>query len=158
MKSNTFHVKLLWLLFGQILEKIGLLFNLASGHSAWKVHEKGLRLWNWVMKFGERLRCALYLIKYANILALFKNGWSIVVVKWSACSPSTDDCSLNPAEGSSFSVKFVFEKLFKKGHSVPPFSFLFSIFSLNKNCHEQDSNRRSSVTEVTNLSTVPLVC
>ena len=42
-----------------------------------------------------------------------------------------DDPSLNPAEGSSFSVKFVFEKLFKKGHSVPPFSFLFSIFSLN---------------------------
>ena len=32
LKSNTFHIKLLWLLFGQLLKKIGLLFNLASGH------------------------------------------------------------------------------------------------------------------------------
>ena len=33
MKSNTFHVKLLRLLFGQLLKKIGLLFYFASGHS-----------------------------------------------------------------------------------------------------------------------------
>ena len=33
MKSITFHVKLLWLLFGQLLEKYGLLFNSASGQS-----------------------------------------------------------------------------------------------------------------------------
>ena len=32
-KSNIFHVKLLWLLFGKLSEKIGLLFNSASGHS-----------------------------------------------------------------------------------------------------------------------------
>ena len=31
---------------------------------------------------------------------------SVVVVKWSACLPST---SSNPAEAYSFSVKFVFE-------------------------------------------------
>ena len=34
MKSKTFHVKLLWLLFELLLEKIGILFNLASGYSA----------------------------------------------------------------------------------------------------------------------------
>ena len=33
VKGNTFHIKLLWLLFGQLLENVGLLFNLASGHS-----------------------------------------------------------------------------------------------------------------------------
>ena len=33
MKSNTFHVKLLWLLFGQLLERFWLVFNLSSGHS-----------------------------------------------------------------------------------------------------------------------------
>ena len=33
VKSNTFHVKLMWLLFGHLLEKFGLLMNLASGHS-----------------------------------------------------------------------------------------------------------------------------
>ena len=33
VESNTFHVKLLWLHFGQLLEPFGLLFNFASGHS-----------------------------------------------------------------------------------------------------------------------------
>ena len=33
-KSNTFHVKPLWLIFGQLLENFGLLFNSSSGHSA----------------------------------------------------------------------------------------------------------------------------
>ena len=35
-----------------------------------------------------------------------------MVVKWSACSPSTptDDPSLNPADAYSFSVKFLFGK------------------------------------------------
>ena len=33
MKSDTCHVKLLGLLLGQLLEKFGLLFNSASGHS-----------------------------------------------------------------------------------------------------------------------------
>ena len=33
VKSNTFHVKLLWLIFGQFLETFGLHFNSASGHS-----------------------------------------------------------------------------------------------------------------------------
>ena len=32
MKSKTFQVKLLWLLFGQLLEKCEIIFNLASGH------------------------------------------------------------------------------------------------------------------------------
>ena len=31
-KSNTFHGNLLWLLFGQLLVKFGLLFDSASGH------------------------------------------------------------------------------------------------------------------------------
>ena len=35
VKSNTFNIKLLWLLFGQLLENFGLIFNLASGHSGW---------------------------------------------------------------------------------------------------------------------------
>ena len=46
MKSYTFNVKLLWLLFGQLLEKVGLLFSLASGHSGLLTHgdaNKGLR-------------------------------------------------------------------------------------------------------------------
>ena len=33
VKSNTFHVKLLWLIIGQRLEKFGLLLNSVSGHS-----------------------------------------------------------------------------------------------------------------------------
>ena len=33
VKSNTFHKKLLWLLFGQLMEKFGLLFNFPAGHS-----------------------------------------------------------------------------------------------------------------------------
>ena len=33
VKSNTFNIKLQWLLFGQLLENFGLIFNLASGHS-----------------------------------------------------------------------------------------------------------------------------
>ena len=32
VKSNTFHFRLLWLLFGQLFEIFGLLFKLASGH------------------------------------------------------------------------------------------------------------------------------
>ena len=36
-KGSTFHVKLLWLLFGQLLEKFELLFNLASGHSNYNI-------------------------------------------------------------------------------------------------------------------------
>ena len=32
VKSYTLHIKLQWLLFGQLLEKIGILYNLASGH------------------------------------------------------------------------------------------------------------------------------
>ena len=39
-KMSTFHIKLLWLLFGQFLEKIGLQFNLTSGHSERGVHIK----------------------------------------------------------------------------------------------------------------------
>ena len=35
VKSNTFNFKLLWLLLWQYLEKIGQLFNSASGHSDW---------------------------------------------------------------------------------------------------------------------------
>ena len=34
VKGNTFHGKLLWLLFGQLLEEIGLLFNIASSYYA----------------------------------------------------------------------------------------------------------------------------
>ena len=33
VKSNTFHVELLWLIFGQLLEILGYFFNSASGHS-----------------------------------------------------------------------------------------------------------------------------
>ena len=33
VKSNTFHISLLWILFGQRLEIFGQLFNLASCHS-----------------------------------------------------------------------------------------------------------------------------
>ena len=32
VKSNTFQVKLLWLLFRQLFQQFGLLFNSASGH------------------------------------------------------------------------------------------------------------------------------
>ena len=37
MKNGTFYVKLMWTLFGQLWEKIGLLFTLTSGHSDRKV-------------------------------------------------------------------------------------------------------------------------
>ena len=33
VKSNTFHVKLLWFTFGATFVKFGLIFNLTSGHS-----------------------------------------------------------------------------------------------------------------------------
>ena len=36
VKSNTFHVKLLWLLFWATIKTMGLLFTFASGHSAHK--------------------------------------------------------------------------------------------------------------------------
>ena len=41
-KSNTFHGNLLWLLFGQLLVKFGLLFDSASGHcgNAWSYNIK----------------------------------------------------------------------------------------------------------------------
>ena len=42
VKSNTFHVKLQYLLFGQLLEKFGLFFNLASDHSDRESTKDGL--------------------------------------------------------------------------------------------------------------------
>ena len=39
VKSNIFHVKPLRLVFGQLLEKIGQLFNSASGHSGQKTYQ-----------------------------------------------------------------------------------------------------------------------
>ena len=47
VKSNTFQVKLL---FGQLLETFGLLFNLASGHSA--LNQPGANL---VKKFYSKV-------------------------------------------------------------------------------------------------------
>ena len=38
VKSNTFHIKLLWLLFGQRLGKNWATFNLAFGHAAVKAY------------------------------------------------------------------------------------------------------------------------
>ena len=35
MKNGTFYAKLMWILFGQLSEKIGLLFTTTSGHTVW---------------------------------------------------------------------------------------------------------------------------
>ena len=56
-KATTFHIKLLWLLFGQLLEKIGLYFNLVSGHPGGLWQRSSTAMLKIRFEFNEVWKC-----------------------------------------------------------------------------------------------------